>query len=143
MSKKGISPILASVLLLAVTISVAGVFSGWAPNLAQTVTDQTSNQTEHRLECNDASAEFISASYESTDSEINIALRNNGRADFEELILVAFDSNDGLMAQTNISIDAGNVANTTISSVNSVPSYVNLYSQECGDISDTISNINQ
>jgi len=56
---------------------------------------------------------------------------------------VAFDSNDGLMAQTNISIDAGNVANTTISSVNSVPSYVNLYSQECGDISDTISNINQ
>jgi len=143
MNNKGISPILASVLLLAVTVSVAGIFSGWAPNLAQTVTDQTGNQTEHRLECNEASADFISATYDSANSEITTALRNNGRADFEELILVAFDSNDSLMAQTNISIESGNVENTTISGVTSEPAYVNLYSQKCGDISGTISDINQ
>lgn len=141
MNKKGISPILASVLLLAVTISVAGVFSGWAPNLAQTVTEQTGNQTEQRLACNQASAEFISANYDSGNSEIDVALRNDGGADFNELILVAFDSNDNLLAQSNISIEAGNVDNTSISNVNSAPSYVNLYAQECSDVTDRISDI--
>lgn len=143
MTKKGISPILASVLLLAVTISVAGVFSGWAPNLAQSVTDQTGNQTEERLSCNEAAAEFISASYDSTNSEVNTALRNTGSSNFDELILVAFDSDDGLMAQTNISVAAGTVANASISGVNSEPAYLNLYSQQCGDVSSTISDINQ
>jgi flagellin-like protein len=135
---KGISPILASVLLLAVTISVAGVFSGWAPSLAQTVTEQTGNQTEQRLACNQASAEFISVNYDSGNSEVNLALRNDGGEDFSELILVAFNSEDNLLAQENISVDAGNVANTTISNVNSAPSYVNLYAQECSDVTDTI-----
>lgn len=143
MTKKGISPILASVLLLAVTISVAGVFSGWAPTLAQTVTDQTGNQTEHRLDCNEASAEFISANYNSSASEIDTALRNTGRADIPELILVVFDSSDSLITQSNLSVNAGNVANTTISGVNSDPAYVNLYSQKCGDVTATINDINQ
>lgn len=138
MTKKGISPILASVLLLAVTISVAGVFSGWAPNLAQTVTDQTGNQTEQRLACNQASAEFISANYDSGNSKVNVALRNTGGEDFNTLILVAFDSNDNLLAQTNTSINAGNVANTSISSVSSAPAYINLYSQQCSDVTDRI-----
>jgi len=143
MTKKGISPILASVLLLAVTISVAGVFSGWAPNLAESITSQTENQTQQRISCNEASAEFISASYDSANSEVNTALRNTGNTDFDELILVAFDSDDGLMAQTNISVAAGTVANTAISGVNSEPAYLNLYSQECGDVSGTIDDINQ
>lgn len=143
MTRKGISPILASVLLLAVTISVAGVFSGWAPNLAESVTGQTENQTEERLTCNDASAEFISASYDSASSEVNTALRNTGNADFDELIIVAFDSNDDLMEQANISVAAGNVVSTDISGVNSEPAYLNLYSQQCGDVSSTIDDINQ
>lgn len=143
MTKKGISPILASVLLLAVTISVAGVFSGWAPNLAQSVTGQTENQTEQRLSCNEASAEFISANYDSTNTEVNLAVRNTGGEDFDELILAAFNSDDTLVTQTNISVPAGSVTDTTISGVSSVPAYVNLYSQECSDVSSTIDDISQ
>lgn len=143
MTKKGISPILASVLLLAVTISVAGVFSGWAPNIADTVTGQTENQTQHRLDCNQASAEFISATYDSGNNETATALRNSGRADFKELIVIAFDSNDNLMQQTNLSIAAGHVSNTTLSNVNPEPAYLKLYSQKCGDVTGRIDDINQ
>lgn len=145
MTKKGISPILASVLLLAVTISVAGVFSGWAPNIAQTVTDETSNQTTHRLDCNKASATLVSAAYNVSGSEdVDVTLRNNGRADFKKLILVAFDSNDGLMKQTtNISVDRGSISNDTISSVSSEPAYIKLFSEKCGDVTDRLDDINQ
>lgn len=145
MTKKGISPILASVLLLAVTISVAGVFSGWAPNIAQTVTDETSNQTTHRLDCNKASATLVSAAYNiSGNEDVDVTLRNNGRADFKKLILVAFDSNDGLMKQTtNISVDRGAISNDTISSVSSEPAYIKLFSEKCGDVTDRLDDINQ
>lgn len=145
MTKKGISPILASVLLLAVTISVAGVFSGWAPNIAQAVTSQTENQTQHRLDCNEASATLVSATYNiSGNEDVDVTLRNNGRADFKELIIAAFDSNNALMTQTdNITVESGELTNESITGVNPEPSYIQLYSEKCGDVSDRIDDINQ
>lgn len=145
MSRKGISPILASVLLLAVTISVAGVFSGWAPNIAKTVTGETENQTTHRLDCNEASANLVSAAYNISGNEnVDITFRNNGRADFENLILAAFDSNDQLMDQTvNVSADRGDIANESITGLDSAPSYIRLYSEKCGSVTDQLDDINQ
>ena len=145
MGNKGISPILASVLLLAVTISVAGVFSGWAPEIAKTITGDTENQTQHRLDCNRASAELISASYNTSGNEnVDITLRNNGRADFKELILAAFDSDDGLMDQTvNVTVDSGELANDSITSLSSKPAYIRLYSEKCGSVTDQLDDINQ
>jgi len=46
MKRKGISPIIASVLLVAVSLAVAGIFSGWAPEIVQTFTDSTEDQAE-------------------------------------------------------------------------------------------------
>lgn len=145
MTKKGISPILASVLLLAVTISVAGVFAGWAPDIAKTVTGETENQTDHRLDCNKASATLVSATYNISGNEkVDVTLRNNGRADFKKLIVAAFDSNDALITQTTgISAERGTLTNDTIASVGSEPSYIKLYSEKCGDVSDRIDDINQ
>lgn len=144
-NSKGISPILASVLLLAVTISVAGVFSGWAPDIAQSITEQTENQTDHRLDCNKASATLVSATYNiSGNEDVDVTVRNNGRADFEQLIVAAFDTNNALITQeTNVSADRGELTNTTINSVNPEPSYIQLYSEKCGDISDRIDDISQ
>lgn len=145
MSNKGISPILASVLLLAVTLSVAGVFSGWAPNIANTVTGETTNQTEHRLDCNKASATLISATYDiDGNNNVDTTLRNNGRADFEELIIAAFDSNNSLLAQTTgISVARGSLTNETITGVTTEPAYIQLYSEQCGDVTDRLDTINQ
>ena len=144
MVRKGISPILASVLLLAVTLSVAGVFSGWAPDIAKKVTDQTTNNTEHQLNCNKASAELISATYNSSGNDVAITLRNNGREDLSNLILAAFDSNDGLMDQTvNVSADSGTLINDSISSLSSKPASIQLYSETCGDVTDELEEINQ
>lgn len=145
MPRKGISPILASVLLLAVTISVAGIFSGWAPNIANTVTGEAENQTTHRLDCNKASAQLISATYNSSgNNDVDITLRNDGREDLEQLILAAFDENDSLMKQeANVSLNKGELGNDSISSVSSEPSYIKLFSEKCGDVTSTLDEINQ
>lgn len=132
MSRKGISPIIASVLLLAVTLSIMGIFSGWAPQLVQSVTEDTSNSTNQRLNCNDAGLGFESASF--SGSNLDVAIRNTGTYDLGNVIIAAYYSNDSLAAQ-----DTGNTVNggqlTSISmSVSSKPGYLEAYSQECGSV---------
>lgn len=44
--RKGISPLIAAVLLIAFTMAVAGIFSQWAPNLLQNIQVSTSEDAE-------------------------------------------------------------------------------------------------
>lgn len=136
-SRKGISPIIASVLLVAVSLSVVGVFSGWAPELIQSLTDQTSNQTEQRLQCDQASIEIISAYY---DSNTTVSMRNRGNIELGDVTLVAFDERDTIQGQSNITLSEGEIANVSIST-GSKPSTINAYSNECGSVTATTESI--
>lgn len=137
MSRKGISPILASVLLLAATLAVAGIFTGWAPNLVQTVTEATEDQTEHRIECDRASLEMVSSNYNG--SAVETALRNNGQMDLPDITLAVFNEGDSLIAQeTNITLDSGQLSDETVHDVDEDPGYVNAYSGNCGSVDQSI-----
>lgn len=143
MERKGISPIIASVLLLAVTLAVVGIFSGWAPELAEGVTESTSNSTYETIACNEASIEFRSAYYDGS-SEVTVSLRNSGSEDLSDISLVAYDSDEQILAQeTGVSVDSGNISEETISSVNSPPSYIEGLSSQCGSVTTSTSDINQ
>lgn len=136
MKRKGISPILASVLLLAVTLSVVGVFSGWAPQIAETVTGETENSTMHRLQCDKASVEIVSASYDtSNNGDLIVAVRNTGREDLQNLTVAEFSENDVLGEQTDASVNSGELNDVNISDgVDSTPAYVRVYSEKCGSV---------
>lgn len=136
-SMKGISPIIASVLLVAVSLGVVGVFSGWAPELIQSITDQTSNQTEERIECDQASMEIISAFH---DSNTTVSMRNRGDVDLDEVTLVAFNSQDTIQTQANTSLSKGDVINVTLET-GSQPNTINAYSTKCGSVTATTDDI--
>lgn len=142
MKRKGISPIIASVLLLAVSLAVVGIFSGWAPQLAQDVTDRTENSTLETLNCNEASMEIRSAFW--SGSDVTVALRNSGSQDLSQVSIVAYDSDQTILAQTTgVSVGAGNITEQTISSVSSEPAEVEAFSGTCGSVTASISDINQ
>lgn len=143
MNRKGISPIIASVLLLAVSLAVVGIFSGWAPELTQDVTQSTSNSTYETIQCNEASVEIRSAYFDSGSNEVTLSVRNNGDEDLNNLSLVAFANNETIIAQEqDISIVAGAISEETISSVTSEPSYVEALSTNCGSVTYRIDDIN-
>lgn len=140
MRRKGISPIIASVLLIAVSLSVAGIFTGWAPNIAQTFTDSTDETAEQRISCDQASIEMYSAS---PNSDLDVAVRNNGDIDFEgdnEVNVVAFDEDDIPIGDETIAVDTGSIEDDSISidegSADDVE-YVTAFSEECGDVTST------
>lgn len=51
MKRKGISPLIAAVLLIAFTMAVASLFAQWAPRLMNQATGDTSNRTAQLQDC--------------------------------------------------------------------------------------------
>jgi flagellin-like protein len=49
--KKGISPIIASVLLIALVIATAGIYSGWFTNFIKSITSMIKETEEKRITC--------------------------------------------------------------------------------------------
>jgi len=61
MKRKGISPLIAAVLLIAFTMAVASIFAQWAPQLIQDAQGDTSDRAQEIQGCSDITMEVISA----------------------------------------------------------------------------------
>ena len=133
---KGISPIIAAVLLVAVSLGVVGIFSGWAPQLIQTLTDSTTNTTEHRIDCDRASMEIMSSTYDSGDTITTV--RNRGRTDLSNVTAIGF-INEQLEGQDSNSIPQGSVESFNISG--SEVDVIEVVSEDCGSVTDRIEDI--
>lgn len=53
MKRKGISPLIAAVLLIAFTMAVASIFAQWAPQLMEDAQGDTSEQAQNIQSCSD------------------------------------------------------------------------------------------
>lgn len=60
MKRKGISPLIAAVLLIAFTMAVASIFAQWAPQLMQQAQGDTSDRADQIQECSDKVIEVSS-----------------------------------------------------------------------------------
>ncbi|MBC5793487.1 MAG: hypothetical protein H8Z69_05655 [Nanohaloarchaea archaeon] len=142
--RKGISPIVASVLLLAVTMSTVVVFSSWAPDLAENVTEKTGNQTLNTLNCDKASVDTVSAYYNSSSTDLTITARNTGGVPLKNIVIAAFDSNNVIIQQgEGLSLSNGEVNDTKLDSLSSKPSYVKTFSTTCTSATDRLDDISQ
>lgn len=137
--RKGISPIVASVLLLAVSLSVASIFAGWSPNIIKDITERTSNQTAQTLNCNLAGVNVESAKYY-TGEKTAVVVRNSGRSELN--LQVSAWRNDLPMNETTATIGRGNFTTVNVSTT-SLPDYVEAHSKNCGSVTDTLDTISQ
>ncbi|HLC76960.1 MAG TPA: archaellin/type IV pilin N-terminal domain-containing protein [archaeon] len=78
---KGISPLIASVLLIAFTVSIATLVSGWFSTLTRSTTTTVSNKTSESISCSNAQISiedvYISAGSVATGSA-RVIVKNNG-----------------------------------------------------------------
>lgn len=132
-SSKGISPIIAAVLLVAVSLGVVGVFSGWAPELIQSLTQSTSDTADRRIECDQASIEISSAAEQNENTLVT--LRNRGNVRLENVTVAGFQG-DVLQNQTDAQvIDQGKSKNFNISGETGLDR-VSAFSARCGSVTD-------
>ncbi|MDO8628398.1 MAG: hypothetical protein Q7R56_01430 [Nanoarchaeota archaeon] len=83
-NKKGISPLIATVLLIGFTIALAVIVTNWGLNYVKGTTERTSQQTEHALSCiNNLDFEITDISCEDN----TITIDNKGANAIEALTL--------------------------------------------------------
>jgi flagellin-like protein len=75
--QKGISPLVATVLLIAITMTLAGIVAFWGSSFVRTGLP-TENQTQALQACIGGSIELISSSYDSNTQTFTITIYNNG-----------------------------------------------------------------
>jgi flagellin-like protein len=90
--RKGISPLVASVLLIAATMSIAGILAYWASSFVSKQTETFENQTV-TSECNYADFKIYSCSYNSSSRRLIMILENTRDVTLKNLNVFIFYSN--------------------------------------------------
>jgi flagellin-like protein len=75
---KGISPLIATILLIAFTVAVAGIISVWLTGFARTSTSTVGQESERQLICSYAALSLKSVKYSSSSSTLSGIIENSG-----------------------------------------------------------------
>lgn len=79
-SRRGISPLIAAVLLIAFTMAISSIFAQWAPNLIQNVQQDTSQQRVDISRASNLGLEIMSVSFDRNDDQLEVIVQNTGEA---------------------------------------------------------------
>jgi flagellin-like protein len=71
---KGVSPMIAVVLLIAFTVAIGGIISIWLTSLASTQTSTVSSQAEKQIKCASSTITIKEAKYTNMSSLVNITV---------------------------------------------------------------------
>ncbi|MBI2583578.1 MAG: hypothetical protein HYW25_02835 [Candidatus Aenigmarchaeota archaeon] len=132
---KGISPIIASVILIALTLAIAGVFSLWATSFVQT----RQVQFEEQLQCMNAleidrKAPSLTYSFdnETEMGSLNVIVINKGSAMLENLkAIITYPTQGVKNYDFGISLNPGEGRALVIQENPEKPLRVRLFSDKC------------
>lgn len=130
---KGISPIVASVLLIAITMTLAGGLALWATKLV----GKQLPEPESEVQCRLASFDFLSCNYNVSTGNLIFTLSNRGNVELKNLTaFINFPNGSsylGSSLNTSLNTGANAVKSFTISGISSDFSSV-LIKTNCPDV---------
>jgi flagellin-like protein len=98
--RKGISPLIASVMLIAATMSLAGILAYWSSNFVKTALPGTSGS---ETTCQSADFQIYQCQYSNATQTISFVLYNNGTVALSALGATVFDMHN-LPTWSNITL---------------------------------------
>lgn len=129
--KKGISPLISVILLIAFTMVVAGILAAWATQFVRV------RQSEF-VKCSDAGVLIQSSYYDSDDSRLYTNVFNNGKVDMEGFsLIVTLENGSVISSSSNVTIGSGTVGTFNITTPVNVKE-VSIRSRQCQGAQDSI-----
>jgi flagellin-like protein len=113
---KGISPLVAAVLLIAVTMTIAGVLAFWASGFVREQTALFSNETV-ATECNFAKFRVHSCNYNSSSQKLIFLLENNGVVDLKNVIVQLIYADNVTTSSTNTTLPANRLTQLSLDGI--------------------------
>jgi len=132
--RKAISPLVAAVLLIAVTMTLAGILAYWASSFVRTRVEEWEENVP-LSDCTFAMFRIYSCSYSDTDSKINLILENTRSIELKNLTTYVFYPNNTIDTQSlGETLPANTIKAFSISGVGSDFSEL-VVKTECPDLS--------
>lgn len=126
--KKGISPIISAVLLMAFVIAIAASVSEWGTVLVQDAQDQNVEEQQQIMDCNDVGLEILSYEEDYDGVGLILTIESDGPA-VGDITATAIGPNDVVSERGNIDTSGG-VIDITLD-VDSQPNEVRVASEQC------------
>ena len=133
---KGVSPLVASVLLIAATMSIAAILAYWASSFVRTSLPEV-NKTQQECQFSDFTIYQCSYKNSTTGSgDLTLVLNNIRSVPLQNLAAFIFDQNGtpGNAIPLNQTVDPGSFQPFIISNVSSTFSKVIITSKVCPDL---------
>jgi flagellin-like protein len=132
MNRKGISPLVGVVMLIAVTLIVSGILATWVTQLAE-------SQRGILQYCIDADVILQGARYDDTTQTLYLYVDNRGTVDLSFTRFMEFsDDTAPVKNSTIVKVPAGELVTITEGNVPDTLSEVTIQSEECKGIQDLL-----
>lgn len=137
--RKGISPLVAVIMLIAFTLIVAGILAGWATQFAQT-------QRRSVERCIDARVLLQRGTYDSASGNLTLVVYNYGRVPLELFALLTYRNMELHPTGTEsypgrLNVSAGGIAAFIIPDVTNDLEEVMIQSERCPGVQDILRDI--
>lgn len=133
-NKKGISPLIATVLLIGFTIVLAALVMRWGTELFEGTAETQECLSLARIDCTELDFS-LSATYENeTFYNVSLIVRNNGAKDVDNFIFVGVDEN-GATTQYGLTDELFSITDNTIP-VNAFDSHTFVFDFSSDDVMD-------
>lgn len=136
---KGISPLIATVLLIAFTVAVAGIVSLWVTSFAKTATQQTENKSLTQITCAYGAISLSDVNFCGTRGEVSGRLSNKGQIALNSIRVQVIYAN-GSFPTFDLCLAGSSVINCSTANLTINPSY--LYGFNITGLSSGFSNVN-
>ena len=141
MNQKGISPLIATVLLIAFTVAIATIIMGWLQGTTLDTTGTVSTKTETMVGCSDASIRIEHVYVDNSTQNVSIVVLNTGYKNFTTVTGVLYATNGSYCTGSLDSLTVGATSSVLLNNsdcpdLNSSSFSKAIVNTECGGISD-------
>ncbi|MFH1235046.1 MAG: hypothetical protein V1493_05550 [Candidatus Diapherotrites archaeon] len=137
--QKGVSPLIATMLLVLVALGIGGLFFSWMYTYYNNELANQQRMSDEQIRCSDAGFTIVSCSFDQGDTNVaTIQLENTGYLDLNAFTVTAKHSSGN--SDTNIcqvNLEEGAYGNVYVRlAAGESPAEVKVTSRDCKDISD-------
>ena len=129
-NRKGVSPLIAVIVLIAFTLIVAGMLATWASRFAR--------ETLPTTECFNIDVIIQGATYDSPTSTLNLYVKNRGTIQLTFDTLIKYQNGTIAQAGQSYTVDANQLRTFTFTGISNTVDEVTIQSQECTNVQDLI-----
>ena len=129
-SKKGVSPLIAVIVLIAFTLIVAGMLATWASRFAR--------ETLPATECFNIDVIIQGATYDTPTSTLNLYVKNRGTMDLTFDTLFKYQNGTITQAGQTYTVNGGQLRTFTFTGISNTLEEATIQSQECANVQDLI-----